>query len=136
SCPTWRNGPACYDCVFINAQPELEGMRGLEVVRALCFFSFKYRWVLYECTVVHWFDVIGDAPDEDTGMWIVQPTINNHSWNISVIHINAIYHAAHLLPVYGTEFIPPTLNFCHSLDAFCAFYVNKFTDHHAFEIAF
>ncbi|KAG2737246.1 hypothetical protein P692DRAFT_20762147 [Suillus brevipes Sb2] len=136
SCPSWRNGPARYDCVFINAHPELEGMRGLEVARALCFFSFKYRWVLYECAVVHWFDVVGDAPDEDTGMWIVQPSFNGRSLNISVIHINAIYRAAHLLPIYGTDNIPRNLNFYHSLDAFRAFYVNKFADHHTFEIAF
>jgi hypothetical protein len=35
----------------INAQLELEEMRELEVTQALCFFSFKYKWVLYECTV-------------------------------------------------------------------------------------
>ncbi|KAG0698638.1 hypothetical protein DFH29DRAFT_810061, partial [Suillus ampliporus] len=125
-----------YNCVFINAQPELEGMQGLEVVRALCFFSFKYKWVLYECTMVHWFDVIGNTPDEDMGMWIVQPSFDGHSPNIYMIHINAIYHTAHLLPIYGTDYIPHNINFCHLLDAFRTFCVNKFANHHAFEIAF
>ncbi|KAG0693141.1 hypothetical protein DFH29DRAFT_1007609 [Suillus ampliporus] len=104
---------------------QLEGMQGLEVARALCFFSFKYKWVLYECAVIHWFDAIGEAPDEDTGMWIVRPSFDGRSPNISVIHINAIYHAAHLLPIYGTDYIPRNINFSHSLDAFRTFYVNN-----------
>ncbi|KAG1766909.1 hypothetical protein EV702DRAFT_1182237 [Suillus placidus] len=136
SCPKWRNAHARYDCVFINARPELEGMRGLEVARALCFFSFKYKWVLYECAVVRWFNIIGDAPDEDTGMWVVQPSFDGHSPDISVIHIDAIYRTAHLLPIYGVDFIPRAINFSNSLDKFRTFYVNKFADHHAFEIAF
>lgn len=136
SCPNWRNVHARYDCMFINAQPDLEGMRGLQIARALCFFSFKYKFALYECAIVHWFDVIGDAPDEDTGMWVVQPSFDGHSPNISVIHIDAIYRAAHLLPLYGVDFMPRAINFSNSLDKFRAFYVNKFADHHAFEIAF
>ncbi|KAG2156836.1 uncharacterized protein EDB93DRAFT_1078966, partial [Suillus bovinus] len=102
----------------------------------LCFFLFKYKWVLYECAVVHWFNVISKAPDEDMGMWIVQPSFDGRSPNISVMHINAIYHAAHLLPIYGTDYIPCNINFYHSLDTFHAFYINKLADHHAFEIAF
>ncbi|KAG1809453.1 hypothetical protein EV424DRAFT_1543029 [Suillus variegatus] len=136
SCPKWRNVHARYDCMFINAQPDLEGMQGLQIAHTLCFFSFKYKFVLYECAMVHWFDVIGDAPDEDTGMWVVQPSFDGHSLNISVIHIDAIYRAAHLLPIYSVDFIPHAINFSNSLDKFCTFYVNKFTDHHAFEIAF
>ena len=36
--PSWRNGHARHDCIFINAQPELVGMRGLEVARVFLFF--------------------------------------------------------------------------------------------------
>ncbi|KAG2052781.1 hypothetical protein BDR06DRAFT_887254, partial [Suillus hirtellus] len=71
SCPKWRNVHACHDCMFRNAQPDLEGMQGLQTAYALCFFSFKYKFILYEYAMVYWFDVIGDAPGEDTGMWIV-----------------------------------------------------------------
>ncbi|KAG1775760.1 hypothetical protein EV702DRAFT_972514, partial [Suillus placidus] len=104
--------------------------------RTLCFFSFKYKWVLYECAVVCWFNIIGDAPDEDTGMWVVQPSFDGHSPDISVIHIDAIYRTAHFLPIYGVDFIPRAINFSNSLDKFRTFYVNKFADHHAFEITF
>ncbi|KAG1866909.1 hypothetical protein F4604DRAFT_1881740 [Suillus subluteus] len=126
SCLKWRNAHAHYDCVFINSRLELDGMQGLEV----------YKWVLYECAVVCWFNVIGDAPDKDTGMWVVQPSFDDHSPDISVIHIDTIYRAAHLLPIYSTDPIPHHLKFHHSLDNFRAFYVNKFADHHTFEIVF
>ncbi|KAH7921240.1 hypothetical protein BV22DRAFT_1019790, partial [Leucogyrophana mollusca] len=53
-----------------------------------------------------------------------------------VIHTDTIYRAAHLIPVYGVEFVPDNLKFHHSYDAFHTFYVNKYADHHAFEIAF
>jgi hypothetical protein len=122
--------------MFINVQPDLEGMRGLQIAHMLCFFSFKYMFVLYEYAIIHWFDVIGDTPDKDTGMWVVQPSLDGHSPNISVIHIDAIYHAAHFLPLYGVDFIPHAINFSNSLDKFRTFYVNKFANHHAFQITF
>ncbi|KAH7917629.1 hypothetical protein BV22DRAFT_1026041 [Leucogyrophana mollusca] len=58
------------------------------------------------------------------------------SRNIAVIHVDTIYRAAHLIPIYGADFIPDSIKYYHSYDAFRAFYVNKFADHHAFEIAF
>jgi hypothetical protein len=122
--------------MFINVQLDLEGMQGLQIAHMLCFFSSKNMFILYECAIIHWFDVIGDAPDEDIGMWVVQLSFDGHSLNISVIHIDAIYRTAHLLPLYGVDFIPCVINFSNSLDKFCTFYVNKFADHHAFEIAF
>jgi hypothetical protein len=54
---------------------------------------------------------------------------------ISVIHLDCIYCATHLLPIYGNALIPATISLHNSLDAFLAFYVNKYADHHAFEIA-
>jgi len=137
SCSNWRKSDSRYDCVFVNANTELDGMRGLEIARVLCFFSFKFRLITYPCTVVRWFDTIGNSPDSDTGMWIVRPAWHHdQSPNISVIHIDAIYCAAHLIPIYGPSFVSRAIRFYHSYDAFGAFYVNKYADHHAFEIAF
>jgi len=69
-------------------------------------------------------------------MWMVKPgVLEDGSPNLSVIHIDTVYRAAHLIPVYGPEFIPHTLKFYHSYDVFRSFYVNKYADHHAFEIA-
>ncbi|KAG1726712.1 uncharacterized protein EDB91DRAFT_1239616 [Suillus paluster] len=135
-CPLWRNVYARNDCVFINTNPGAEGMQGLEVARIKSFFSFKHDWELYPCTLVHWFDKVGDCTDEDTGMWIVCPSVHDDdSPNLTVIHIDTVYRAAHLIPVYGSDFIPNSLKYYHSYDAFRLFYVNKYADHHAFEIA-
>jgi hypothetical protein len=111
-------------------------MAGMDVARILCFFSFTFEAVLFSCAVVHWFDKTTNRPDEDTGMWTVKPSFNaNRSPFVGIIRIDFIYRAAHLIPIYGTETIPRELKYYHSYDAFRAFYVNRFADHYAFEIA-
>ncbi|KAG1811798.1 uncharacterized protein BJ212DRAFT_1448324 [Suillus subaureus] len=116
ACPLWQNVYVCNDCVFVNINPELEGIEGLEVTRVKCFFfSFKFNWVMYPCALVQWFDKVGDHADEDTSMWIVcLSTHDNGTPNLAIIHLKT---------------------YLHSYDAFSTYYVNKFTDHHAFEIA-
>ncbi|KAG1890648.1 uncharacterized protein F5891DRAFT_1131624 [Suillus fuscotomentosus] len=137
ACPIWRNEHPRFDCVFVNTNPGLDGMRGMDVARVLTFFSFTYKRKLYSCAVVRWFDTIGDSPNEDTGMWVVQPAHNNNNTpHISVIHIDSIYRAAHLIPVYGTRVIPAQHHHHQTYDIFHHFYVNKYADHHSFEIAF
>lgn len=113
-------------------------MRGLDVARVLCFFSFKYQGTFYPCAVIHWFDRVGEGPDEATGMWIVRPGYRTRNLrNIAVVHIDTIYRAAHLIPVYATHNIDSRDIKPHcSYDMFHSFYVNKYADHHAFEIAF
>ncbi|KAG1904171.1 uncharacterized protein F5891DRAFT_1126616 [Suillus fuscotomentosus] len=136
ACPLWRNEYPHNDCVFINTDSDAEGMRGLEVARVICFFSFKHNWEVYPCALIQWFEKIGDCPDEDTGMWMVAPSFHEDgSRNLAVIHIETVFHAAHLIAIYGSEYIPHSLKFYHSLDTFGSFYVNKYADHHAFEIA-
>ncbi|KAG1847593.1 hypothetical protein F4604DRAFT_1975538 [Suillus subluteus] len=128
ACPIWRNEHPRFDCVFVNTNADLD---------VLTFFSFTYKQELYSCAVVQWFDTIGDLPNEDTGMWVVQPAHNNNNTpHISVIHIDSIYRAAHLIPVYGTRVIPVQHHHHQTYDIFDRFYVNKYADHHSFEIAF
>lgn len=52
----------------------------------------------------------------------------------SIIQNDSIIRAAHLIPVYGTRPVARELRHYHSLDAFDLFYVNKFADHHAFDM--
>ncbi|KAF8811426.1 hypothetical protein BYT27DRAFT_7089514, partial [Phlegmacium glaucopus] len=54
----------------------------------------------------------------------------------SIIHIDSILCAAHLIGVYRNDFIPHNLQHYHSLTAFKLYYVNQYADHHAHEIAF
>ncbi|KIO01474.1 hypothetical protein M404DRAFT_28773 [Pisolithus tinctorius Marx 270] len=119
SCPMWRNEGPCFNCIFVVTDPEAEG-------------------TLHPCAVVCWFNRMGDGPDKATGMWIICPSYNAHNVpHIAIIHINVIYHAAHLIPVYAAHNINTRDIKPHdSYDTFNSFYVNKFADHHAFEIAF
>jgi len=55
---------------------------------------------------------------------------------MGVIHVESIVRGAHLIPVYGDDMVPRHISFINSLDSYKAYYVNKFADHHANEIAF
>jgi len=45
-----------------------------------------------------------DRPDPDTGMWIVEPEYDENNFqSISVIHIDTILCAAHLLPIFDGD---------------------------------
>lgn len=135
--PCWRGGYPRYDCVFMLNDPSLPGFQGLHVARVRLLFSFEYRGVFYPCAVLDWFSPVGGAPDEDTGMWIVTPTLDRRRKQVkSVVHLDCIVRGAHLIGVAGKDYLPHHFHFSDVFDAFSMFYVNKFADHHAFEIAF
>ncbi|KAK6981199.1 hypothetical protein R3P38DRAFT_3333863 [Favolaschia claudopus] len=119
---SWRGGPPRYDCVFVEGNADLPGFRGLLAARVLLFLSFKYRGCIYPCALVTWFSSIGDKPCPDRIM--------------DIIHVDTILRAAHLVGIYGEHFLPRHFPFSESLDSFKAFYINKYADHHAHEIAF
>ena len=111
STPLWRKEGPRKDCVFVTTNPEATGMWALDIAHVLSFFSFRYQSELYECTVIWWFDKIGDAPDEDTGMWMVRPSyLPNHTPNCAIIHINTIHCGAHLIPIYMVPMPSPTIS--------------------------
>jgi hypothetical protein len=132
---SWRQSQPRYDCVLVNSDPEQQGFRGLDVAQVRLFFSFEFRRITYRCALTHWFCRIGNGPDEDTGMWMVEPEVGNNGERLcSVIHIDCIVRAAHLIPVYGDAPIPRSIDCNTSLHAFRAYYVNKFIDHQAFQM--
>ena len=110
------------------------GMSGMVVVRVRLFFSVEYEEVHYPCALVEWFKRIGR--DRLTGMWTVHPDCTCSSQDKSVLHLDSFLHGAHLIPIYNN--LRLSLNFKHfySLDVFKAYYVNKYVDHHAYEITF
>ncbi|KAI0287323.1 hypothetical protein BC826DRAFT_917322, partial [Russula brevipes] len=137
SAPHWRNKGPRRDCVFVEYDTKFNGMRGLEVVRVLAFMSFVSDDIVYPCALVQWFTHLSEEPDELTGMWMVQADrFADGSPVISVIHTDCIIRGAHLIPIFGKDFIPTNVHFSESLDNFAAFYVNRFIDHHAFETIF
>ncbi|KAI5988134.1 hypothetical protein EDC04DRAFT_2993249 [Pisolithus marmoratus] len=130
--PTWRNKGSRYDCVFVITNPHTKGMLGLDVTCVLCFFSFKHLGTEYPCAVICWFDHVGDGPN-NTGMWVVHM---RNAQDIAIIHIDTIYCAAQLIPVYASQrgIDPASIKPNESYDKFQFYYVNKFADHHAFKI--
>ena len=100
------------------------------------FFLFSHDGVEYPCALVHWFSHVGDLPDDCTGMWVVEPDLDGGEPFTSIIHLDTIVRASHLLPVFGQGHVSRTLSFTDTLDTFTRFYVNKYIDHHAFKIAF
>ena len=50
-----------------------------------------------------------------------------------MIHLDSIARGTHLLPVYGSGFLPEDFHYVVSLDAFKSYYVNHYIDHHAHE---
>lgn len=135
--PSWRKTEGRYDCVFIknHSTPTLPNtLRDFDVARARAFFSFTYCHKPYTFALIHYFDFVGEEPDEDTGMWTVERA---HRPRARVVSLDSIYRAAHLIPVYhGSGTVQATQTAELSLDQYRFFYVNKFIDHHAFEIAY
>ena len=116
----------------------MPGMRGLDIAWVHLFFSFEVGDESFPCALVHHFSKTFDDPDPDNGMWIVEPDIDHEGYRVmSVIHLNSVVRAAHLLPIFaGNTAIPREISFSDTLDTFAAFYVNKYIDYHAFETTF
>ncbi|KAJ6522564.1 hypothetical protein B0H19DRAFT_1215129 [Mycena capillaripes] len=134
---TWCGRPPCYDCVFVEGDPDLPGFRGLLAARVLLFMSFKHGGITYPCALVTWFSAIGDTPCPDVGMWMVEPDVDYHGRQVmDIIHIDTILRGAHLIGIYGDSFLPRHFKYSDTLDSFKTFYINKYADHHANEIAF
>ena len=113
------------------------GMQGLGVAQVFLFFSFVHEDTYYPCALVQWFSIIGDEPDDETGFWMVKADIcDNGQPSLAIIHLDSIYRAAHLVPAYcSSDFVNRLLTMHDALDNFKTFYVNKYVDYHAFEIA-
>ena len=126
------------DCIFVDmGDSENNGMKGLLVARVYLFFKFSHNSVDYPCALVRWYST-SDEPDATTGLWVVEPeTTHRGMRHMSVIHLDSIVCGAHLLPRFPSDApVYREINYTNVLDVYKTFYVNKFIDHHAFEIAF
>ena len=136
SCPLWRKKAPRRDCALVVEDDDKPGMKGMNVVRIQLLFSFQHINKHYPCTLVEWFSTIGRSPDLTTGMWRVKPDVRRHGRLMSVIHLDAFLRGVHLLPIFGSDFLPINFDYTQTLDAFQAYYVNHFADHHAHEMIF
>jgi len=133
----WRKGPGHYDTIFVNTDPSFDGMQGLEVARVCLFFSFSHEGIEYPCALVHWFSCVGGLW-ENIGMWVVELDISDNGKTINHYH-SPQYNCSSITPpssICVENMFQRFLLFTDTLNTFTRFYVNKYTDHHAFEIAF
>ena len=49
-------------------------------------------------------------------MWMVHPSMNRE---VSIIHVDSIFCAAHLVPMFGDRFIPAHIDLHHVLVLLC-----------------
>jgi hypothetical protein len=136
SMPMWRGTGPRQDCAFVSEDDTKPGFRGMSIVGIRLFMSFEHDGVEYPCALVEWFKKIGRLPDDETGMWVVKPEMHGRKQLVTVVHLHTLLRGAHLILVYGHQYLPIGFSHTWSLDAFEAFHVNKYADHHANEIAF
>ncbi|KAJ6622606.1 hypothetical protein B0H10DRAFT_1787855 [Mycena sp. CBHHK59/15] len=55
---------------------------------------------------------------------------------MDIIHIDSILCGAHLVPIFGEDFLPRNFKYSSSLNSFRAFYINKYADYHSHKITF
>lgn len=132
----WRRGPPRLDCAYVYQNDTIPGFGRLAVVRILLLFSFRsVSKFIHQCALVSCYSPVGDEPDAHSGMWVVEPAQNaDGTLQLVVIPIHQIVRAAHLIGHAGNDPVPLDLLHTDSLDAFTAFYVNKYIDYHAHTI--
>ena len=95
---------------------------------------FSYDETVYPCALIDRFKQVGQGPDPITGMWRVQPEIVSSQHQQSIVHIDMILHNVHLILAFGTGSNPHRVHYSNSLDIFSMYYVNKYANHHLFEV--
>ncbi|KAJ7100542.1 hypothetical protein C8R44DRAFT_747577 [Mycena epipterygia] len=132
--PRWHGAYPRRDTVLLDINSELRGMLRMIIGRVFLFFSFTHHGNDYTCALVQWFPRHGNAPDDDTGLWVVTPEFHGNGQKcLAVVPLNYIARGAHLLPVDGSSLLPEDFHFSYSLDVFRAFFVNRYADHHIHE---
>ncbi|KAJ7698292.1 hypothetical protein B0H17DRAFT_1158368 [Mycena rosella] len=112
---SWRGGAPRYDCVFVEHDTEQAGFP-----RVLAFMSLEKNGVKYPCALATWFSAIGDEPCPDVGMWMVEPDLDDDGEReMSIIHLDTILRAAHLIPIHADNPVPRYFKYTRSLDFFC-----------------
>ncbi|KAH9848078.1 hypothetical protein C2E23DRAFT_940922 [Lenzites betulinus] len=134
STPSWYGEEPRHDTVLVTTDQNALGMDGMVVARVRSFFAFTYDGTQHSCALVEWFSLRDDIPDKVTGMWVVEPELDEHGERVmDVISVGSIVRACHLIPVYGTTRLPHGFSYTDTLDAFRSYYVNWYADYHAHE---
>ncbi|KAF8256945.1 hypothetical protein EI94DRAFT_1635809 [Lactarius quietus] len=82
---------------------------------------------------VNWLVRDDDKPEPDTGLWTVSLEECHGVLTSDIIDMRSITHATHLIPVFGSDPIPPKIQYSNALDNYKTFFVNSFVNHHAYK---
>jgi hypothetical protein len=141
----WK-GKSRHDTVFVKVtskedDEEEEGLKpeiihGMLVTRVLLFFSFRDPVLCEEapCALVNWFTPVSNRRDGVMGMWELKLEMAGMRPTLEVIHLDSIVRGAHLLPNYGSGFLPENFDATSALDAFRSYFINHIIDYHAHEL--
>lgn len=67
---------------------------------------------------------------------VVCPEYQGNAQSLYIVYLESIARGAHLLPVYGTGFLPEDFHYTASLDAFRSYFLNSSIDHHIMPMNF
>ena len=111
-------------------------MSSFVVAHVLLFFSFTYGGKDYPVALVWWYILSEDSGcrDKVTGMWLIEHEYCNGKLLLQVVHVDTILCAVHLLPYFRRKRVSQAITQDNSLDKYPIYYVNRFADHHSFEI--
>lgn len=115
--PSWRSTGPRRGCVFAVEKQDQHSFRGMSAVRTRLFFSFPYEGEEYPCAPVEWFKKASRSPAGQTGMWQVAPGDDG----LTAVHLDSALRSAHLIPCFGSSFIPPRFRYQWPLGAFKTF---------------
>ncbi|KAJ7091823.1 hypothetical protein C8R44DRAFT_891380 [Mycena epipterygia] len=118
--PNWHSY-ARRDTVLVDVGTPM--MRGI-VIGRVQLFSFTFVDKLFECALVNWLVPVGNAPDPDTAMWVVELECERGVLTLAIINADAIARVSHLIGVYGSGALPEDFHFSDLLDAFNTYFVN------------
>jgi hypothetical protein len=122
------------DTVLVRVPGGEAIMGGLRVARVVRFVAFAHVEERYEGALVEWLDVVGQLPDQLTGMWKVKPRLGECGQRtLDYIPLETIVRGCHLIPVYGDDVVPEKYHFSHAHLDFRVFYLNHYADYHSFE---
>ncbi|EIW74923.1 hypothetical protein CONPUDRAFT_93688 [Coniophora puteana RWD-64-598 SS2] len=80
---------------------------------------------------VSWYTAFGETPDRHHGLYPVRPEVRNGEHLVSIIPVSSIARSVHLFPKFGPV-APRDWSSSNVLDLCPSFFVNPFTDRHAY----
>jgi hypothetical protein len=131
----WFGGAGRYDTVYLKeALDEPATVPDFQIARVHLLFAFVQRGRRHACALIQDFVYVDSEPDEDVGMWVVCRAFRGSQPKMRVIPLTLILRSAHLLPDFQGKSVPRDHIPESSLNTYHRFFLNKFIDHHSFEL--